>query len=367
MSTFFEVTYRLRDVREDVERFANAILLEQTFETPLSVVDRYPDLAHRKGSILSIENGSDGSHLVRLGLPDDVASESPAQFLNVAFGNAALHREITFEDVQISPAIERMLGGPAFGVDGMRDRVGAHDRPLTCTAIKPVGLSMEELVTLCREFAEGGIDIIKDDHYLADQASAPFHERVRRCSDVVREIGERQQRRIVYVPNLTGTPGDVARAIDQVHDVGVGAVMMAPYLMGLPTFHAMARRAGVPVLAHPSHSSSAAMAPGMVWGKLPRLFGADASIFASTGGRFSLQPDDGRMISAMLSTPLGGLRRCFPVPAGGMSVESAPDAVRFYGNDVILLVGGSLLQARDLRDATRRFVNEVREAALLQD
>jgi ribulose-bisphosphate carboxylase large chain len=62
-----------------------------------------------------------------------------------------------------------MLGGPSFGVEGMRDLIGVHDRPLTCSAIKPVGLSLEELVTLFAGSLIGGIDIIKDDHYLADQ------------------------------------------------------------------------------------------------------------------------------------------------------------------------------------------------------
>jgi len=36
-----------------------------------------------------------------------------------------------------------------------------------------------------------------------------------------------------------------------------------------------------------------------------------------------------------------------PVPAGGMSVERAAEIVRAYGNDAMLLVGGSLLAAGD--------------------
>jgi ribulose-bisphosphate carboxylase large chain len=362
---FFEVTYRFRDARGDVEAFANEVLLEQTFETPLEVVQRYPGLAHRRGEVRSIEREDDGTAIVRLALPDDVASESPAQFLNVAFGNASLHRNVELVDMHLSPAIETMLGGPAFGVNGMRDRLRIHDRPLTCSAIKPVGLSLEELVTLCRGFARGGIDIIKDDHYLADQQAARFVDRVARCLDVVREVGEQQDRTIWYAPNLTGTPEDIQRATDIVLDLGAEVVMMAPYLMGLPTFHAAVRNIGLPVLAHPSHSSAASMAPGVVWGALPRMFGADASIFANTGGRFVLPPDDGRMISAMLSAPIGDMPRSFPVPAGGMNVDAAPEIVRFFGNDVILLVGGSLLKSTDLVGATRSFVDSVKRSSLL--
>jgi ribulose-bisphosphate carboxylase large chain len=364
MPAFFEVTYRVSQPPGGIEAFAEAILLEQTFETPDEVVRRYPSLTARRGRVLSIEaDGAD--HLVRLALPDDVASENPAQFLNAAFGNASLHRGVRFEDVEVTPAIEQMLGGPRFGVEGVRDHIGVHDRPLTCSAIKPVGLSLEELVTLCRRLAIGGIDIIKDDHYLADQARAPFRERLKACLDVTREVAARDGRTVWFVPNVTGTPDEMLRAIDSIHEEGAPAIMMAPYLSGLPTFHWLTGRAEVPVFAHPSHSSSATIAPGLVWGKLPRLFGADASIFANSGGRFALGIDEGRMIAAMVSTPIGKIRRCFSVPAGGLSLDSVADVIRFYGNDTILLVGGSLLRSNDLASATRQFVDSVASAALL--
>lgn len=107
------------------------------------------------------------------------------------------------------------------------------------------------------------------------------------------------------------------------------------------------------------------MAPQLVWGKLPRLFGADASIFANHGGRFSLTPSDGRTIAAMLASSIPGVKPSFPVPAGGISVDAAKDVIRLYGNDVILLVGGSLLSSDDLTEASKQFAARVREASLL--
>ena len=51
-------------------------------------------------------------------------------------------------------------------------------RALTCSAIKPQGLPPAKLAAIARRFADGGIDYIKDDHGLADQAYSPFKDRV---------------------------------------------------------------------------------------------------------------------------------------------------------------------------------------------
>jgi ribulose-bisphosphate carboxylase large chain len=364
MPNFFEATYRLHSQVDDVASFAEALLLEQTFETPRSVVKRYPQLSERNGAILSIAETPDAS-VIRMSLPDDVASESPAQFLNVLFGNASLHCGLELVDVEPSNSLLAMLGGPNFGVDGIRERIGVRDRPLTCSAIKPVGLHLEELVTLFRALAEGGIDIIKDDHYLGDHPDARFEERVRTLSELASDIGARQNRTVWYVPNLTGTPDQISQHLDLAQEASVPAVMVAPSLMGLPAFHALRQKVDVPIFAHPSFSGSHSMSPHLVWGKLPRLFGADASIFANHGGRFSLSQTDGRTIAAMLAASMPGIKRSFPVPAGGISVDAAEEVIRLYGNDVILLVGGSLLSADDLTEASRRFVARVREASLL--
>ena len=44
-----------------------------------------------------------------------------------------------------------------------------------------MGLSTDALAELCGTFARAGIDVIKDDHGLADQAWSRFEERVPAC------------------------------------------------------------------------------------------------------------------------------------------------------------------------------------------
>ena len=74
---------------------------------------------------------------------------------------------------------------------------------LTCSALKPQGLPAAALADLARRFAQGGIDYIKDDHGLADQAYSPFAQRVEVVAAALRSA-ERDGRRARYVPSLSG-------------------------------------------------------------------------------------------------------------------------------------------------------------------
>jgi len=55
-----------------------------------------------------------------------------------------------------------------------------------------------------------------------------------------------------------------------------------------------------------------------------------------------------------------GLAPCVPVPAGGMTTDRVREMLDFYGADVMLLIGGALLEAGEhLSEATAAFVAEV--------
>jgi ribulose-bisphosphate carboxylase large chain len=95
-------------------------------------------------------------------------------------------------------------------------------------------------------------------------------------------------------------------------------------------------------------------------GKLFRLFGADATIFPNHGGRFSFSRETCMALANAAREPWEGVRATLPVPAGGMTVERVPEMVAGYGNDVMLLIGGGLLSAKDkLLERSREFVAAV--------
>lgn len=362
----FDVTYRIDAPASDVDARAEAVLLEQTVETPAAVAQAYPFVRdHMMGRIQEITPHPGGGFRVVLALPLPTAIADAAQFVNVLFGNASLHADVVLEDFTLPAAVARLLVGPRHGLAALRIATGVAERPLTCSALKPVGLTVDEVARLCRRLAEGGIDIIKDDHYLADHPFCPFDARVRACQAAVDEVAARTGHRTLYAPNLSGPPDAVRRQAETAQALGVRVVMAAPMLLGLPTFHALVRDAlDVPILAHPAFAGALRIRPAALLGKLFRLYGADAVIFASFGGRFSLSPAACGDLADALRAPWDGMRAALPAPAGGMTVERVSELVAFYGNDVMLLVGGSLLLAGEaVSERTRAFTEAVAGAA----
>jgi ribulose-bisphosphate carboxylase large chain len=357
------VTYHIRTTSESVTELAEALALEQSVETPLHVARRYPVVEREMlGEVAGTEKVQDG-WLVTLALPVATASVDPAQFLNVIFGNASMFPGVTLVGFDLPAEAIGWATGPTSGLEGLREAAGAPGQVLTCTAIKPVGLDVAQLSDLCYRFALGGIHIIKDDHYLADHPFAPFRERVSRCMEMINRAADETGRRTLYAPNLSGTPGDLRRQAEYALTAGAGAVMMAPMQVGLPAFHEIARSIDVPVLAHPSFSGGAGVAPDIMMGRLFRLYGADAVIFPGYGGRFSYTKEECLAIADAARSPWHQIRAAAPTPAGGIRIERVSELIETFGRDTMLLVGGSLLEAaEELTARTRAFTEAVAQA-----
>ena len=138
-------------------------------------------------------------------------------------------------------------------------------------------------------------------------------------------------------------------------------VLLAPALIGMPAFaELVSDELDVPVLAHPSYAGAARVAPPFLLGKWFRMLGADAVIFPNFGGRFAYSERICADIARNARAPIARLRPALPVPGGGLSVERSREVIRFYGVDVMLLIGGSLLAAGDrLLERTQAFVAAV--------
>jgi ribulose-bisphosphate carboxylase large chain len=292
----------------------------------------------------------------------ETTGHEPGQLLNMLFGNSSLHDDVELCDVELPREAAAAYGGPRFGIAGWREAVGAAGRPLTCSALKPLGLPVDALASLAGTLARAGIDVIKDDHGLADQASAPFAARVAAVQRAIDAANRASGGRTIYAPSLTGSLDAMRAQMRAARDAGAGALMIAPMVSGVSTLAVVAREAGVPILAHPALAGATRIAPPLLLGRLFRLFGADATIFPNAGGRFSYSPATCAAIARAARDPWHALAPAMPVPAGGMSVERVPGMRAAFGDDAMLLIGGSLLVAADaLEDRCRAFVAAVRE------
>jgi ribulose-bisphosphate carboxylase large chain len=323
------------------------------------------------GRLVSVRTISTEKHIVIIDFPTSATANDPAQFLNVLFGNSSLQDHVQLADFQLPspeewPQRSQALPGPQFGIAGLRKITNIKHRALTSTALKPIGLSVDRIAILCGLFANAGIDIIKDDHGLANQKFHPFAERVRACQKAVRSANRKSHKQAIYVPNLTGTPSVVIEQLKLAQDEGVCAVMMAPMLLGLPFMaEIVSQHATVPIIAHPSFGGATRIAPELLYGKLFPLYGADATIFANFGGRFAYSRDTCRDLATALTSPsVPYLMPTLPMPAGGIKYENVAEILSFYGHEVILLIGGGLYEAGDdiaLRARTQEFVRHVAE------
>ena len=91
------------------------------------------------------------------------------------------------------------------------------------------------------------------------------------------------------------------------------------------------------------------------------MLGADAVVYPNYGGRFGYSPETCRALAHAALADWHGLKPCVPVPAGGMTADRVREMLDFYGADIMLLIGGGLLAARDrLTEATASFVEAVK-------
>jgi len=360
------VTYLLAGAGTDPQARAREICFEQTVEFPEDLVPAGFIRDEVIGRVESVMEAGPGCFRAEISFPVESTARELLQLMNVVFGNISIKPGIRVERMSLPGALLRSFRGPRFGREGLRSRTKVSRRPLLCTALKPMGLAAAQLADQARQFALGGIDLIKDDHGLTDQPYATFSERVARCCEAVAEANARTGRRCVYVPNVTGRSDHLLARVDEARRRGAGALLVSPFLTGLDAMRQLADDEGValPILAHPAFGGSfvtcatTGIAHGVLYGQLMRLAGADASIYPNFGGRFSFTREECEAIATATAEPMGTIAPIFPAPGGGMTVDRVPDMLEVYGREFILLMGAGLhRRGPDLAENARFFVD----------
>ena len=342
----FAVTYHVRADAASIEARAQGIAVEQSVEMPLAAIDQPSVLTDIVGQVDAITDLGDGTFAVRIMLAAATVGQDAGQLLNMLFGNTSLHEDVVLRDVDVAGTLARTFRGPGHGISGLRQRLGVPNRALTGSALKPQGLTPEQLGSLAERFARGGLDFIKDDHGLADQAYSRFSDRVRACAAGTARGSRETGHPTRYIPSLTGNLDQMRQQALLARDEGLECVMVAPMVAGFPTIQALVTDfPDMAFFAHPS-MGGLRIAPDLLIGKLFRLIGCDAVIFPSHGGRFGYSSAMCRSLAANARAPGFG-EPALPIPAGGMTIDRTAEILDFYGPDTMLLIGGNLLLARE--------------------
>ena len=360
MSDRILATYRIAAPESESRARARALATEQSVEMPLAAIGDAHVLEDIVATVEAIRPMADEFEVV-IGIAPATTGHEASQLVNMIFGNCSMQPEVQLIDVDFPPGYCADFPGPRFGVEGIRAATGVRGRALTCTALKPQGAALEYHAALARTFALSGIDVVKDDHGLANQAFSPFAHRVPAVQKAIDAANRESGGNTLYAPTFSGGPAALLQQVRIAKDCGVKMALVAPMLAGLPVFVELVREHfDMPVMAHPAFGGAGRIAPELLLGKLFRLFGADATIFPNHGGRFSYSRETCLAITASARAPWENMKATMPVPAGGMTVDRVEEMIGDYGKDTMLLIGGGLLTAGDkLLERGREFVAKV--------
>jgi len=355
-------TYHLRlPAGSDVMAKATTFAVGQTTGTWVEVPGVTSEMrARHEGRVVRVleappvEVGGDDDEvhdfLVQIAVPTvNVGPQLPMLLTTLLGNDASTSVQAKLVDLEIPDAYARDLGGPRFGVAGVRALVGVTDRPLVLNMIKPcTGLSPQEGARIFKETALGGVDLVKDDELLGDTSFSPVVERVREFGRAAREVLEETGKDVVYVPNVTDRPDRMLDTARRAVDAGARALMITYATVGYGGLQALRDAVDVPLLGHfagtgpyfegPASGMSAPIAAGM----LPRLAGADLVLTTTPYGGYPVRRLPYLRTLQQLALPRPHVAAALPVIGGGVHPGVVARYVRDAGTDVVLGAGGAV-------------------------
>ena len=268
-------------------------------------------------------------------------------------------------DMRVPAEIVASFPGPAFGLEGVREKLGVHGRAMTGSTIKPkLGLRPAEHAAKAYETLRGGIDTIKDDENLNSQTWSVFDERIKRTLELVRKAESETGERKGYWANVTaGNTEEMLRRANLVKDEGGRFVMIDYITVGFAAAASLrteAEKLGLAIHAHRAMHAVIDRHPDhgvdfLVLAKWARLIGVD-HVHTGTGvgkleGTLDEMAERRRMLLQQLAPkggktlfdqPWAGLKSTVPVASGGLHPGHVPALAKVFGIDAFYLFGGGV-------------------------
>lgn len=269
-----------------------------------------------------------------------------SSILTTTFGKLSLDDSIRLIDLTLPETLASHFKGAKFGVDGIRELLGVHDRPLVMSIFKGViGRDLAFLEQQLRDQFAGGIDIVKDDEILYDNPLTPSLERARIGADVIQAHFEANGKRVLYAITLSGPVFGLRDQALRLIEAGATALLFNVYTYGLDALRELANDPDirVPILAHPAFAGAltGSISHSLLLGKLPRLAGADLTLFPSPYGSLATPRDEAFAIRDLSAEPHWS-KPILPVPSAGIHPGLVADIIRDFGTDVVINAGGGI-------------------------
>jgi ribulose-bisphosphate carboxylase large chain len=274
-------------------------------------------------------------------------------------------------DIEFPDSYLKDFTGPRFGIEGCRDILKVHERPIIGAIVKPcVGLSAERLAELAEEGFSGGLDFIKDDELLADTSYNSVAERVKKVTTVLKRAEERTGEKKMYAFNITDRIDRLRELHDIVVEGGGKCIMINVAAVGMEAMRELAEYTKVPIHCHRTFAAVWARSPyvGISFSALTKIFrlcGADQIHCGAIQGK--LYESDDEVLSNMhaCTSENAYIRRALPVSSGGQWAGKAPVNAQKIGHyDFIHLSGAGTYSHPDGAAAGARSIRQAWDAVL---
>jgi 2,3-diketo-5-methylthiopentyl-1-phosphate enolase len=329
----------------DPEKQAKIIAVGQTVGSwDERWADRELAFRDRLGQVLQITPQLDGGNIATIGFPAINVEGDIASLLTMIFGKYSMAGPAKVVGLRLP---EDYGTRAKFGIPGIREKLGVHDRPIVMAIFKPaLGLSAGDHAQILAEVAAAGLDVIKDDEIMADLASAPTFDRLAACRAVIEANQAKTGKTLLYAVNLTGRADQLLAKARQLVQAGANALLLNVLTYGFSVLEALAQdpEVDVPIFAHPALAGAMCGSPdyglsySVVLGTLMAYAGADAVLYPAHYGSLPFDPIEEANIRDALRS-----RAVFPVPSAGIHPGVVPLALGDYGNDVILNAGTGIM------------------------
>jgi len=264
------------------------------------------------------------------------------------FGLDAL-RNLRVNDIHFPEKLMKSFLGPKFGIDGVREITGIHDRPLVGTIIKPkLGLNTVDHAAVAYDSWVGGCDVVKDDENLSNQSFNPFEERVIKTLEARDKAEEETGEKKVYLINVTAPSNELLRRTDFVKEHGGRYVMIDIITCGFSTLHQL-REEDTGLLIHAHRAGHAAFTRSTEHGinmqviaKVSRLLGVDQLHVGTAVGKMSETREEVEANIKALVEPLYDIKPVLPVASGGLHPGMVPELMDIFGKDFVVQAGGGI-------------------------
>ncbi|WP_145023968.1 2,3-diketo-5-methylthiopentyl-1-phosphate enolase [Paenibacillus sp. Y412MC10] len=352
-------TYRLYDDKADFRKKAESIAVGMTVGswTELPQAKRESMQKHL-GEVLQVdvhepEGAAPGERYadVTIAYPDINFSRDIPALLVTVFGKISMDGKIKLNRLGFSDHFVQGFPGPKFGIAGIRDILGVHDRPLLMSIFKSViGLNADELREQFLRQALGGVDLIKDDEILFENELTPIEKRVEVCLKAAEAAQKETGKKLLYAANLTGPTSSLKSQAKKAIGAGANALLFNVLSYGYDVLHELSSDSeiNVPIAAHPALAGAFYPSPhygisaSVLLGQLMRLAGADLVLFPSPYGSVTMPKAENMAIRDELISRELPMKASMPVPSAGIHPGLVPLILQDFGTDVVVNAGGGI-------------------------